>query len=344
MLEQSDSGEKKCTFCGTTVSKEAISCPICGKGVFEAPRPEVYSIDFSPDHEKENRTMSLFKSVLGFLRGASDRPTMAEQALEISLYIFDSNKIDESGSGMYGAYAEGRFLEALHRVVQPLGGWKSLASLMGCHGNLLNKDVSTKPAGTTVLAEWVNLKSGVSIRLASHFLDKLTVDPTNVGCIPYAIGVWPVSESMAISINNALLLSGVIGYLGNFSVEANACLSLVNTPLSYIYGAGISGSDAIFAAIASALGLPVNIGIRTSGKCFGWLVSEMQIRKFGLSALEQTPTQTQTTQKIAEARRALKDGDIRHAISLFEELVKLTSNEYERNKYSEMVEDLRKIV
>jgi hypothetical protein len=260
----------------------------------------------------------------------------------MSLYIFDSNRIDESVSGVYGAYAEGRFLEALHRVVQPLGGWKSLPGFMGCHGDLLDKDISGKPAGTTVLADWIKLQSTVSIRLTADFLDKLILDPTKVGCIPYAIGVWPIRESMAVSTHNALLSFDVIGYLGNFSLEPNPRLSIVDTRLSYMHEAGMSGSDAIFGAIASTLRLPVNIGIRTSGQCFGWLVSETEIKKFGLSILEQTPRQTQTTQKLGEARRALKNGDIKHAILLFEELAKLTSNGEEMNKYLEMVENLRK--
>jgi hypothetical protein len=111
-----------------------------------------------------------------------------------------------------------------------------------------------------------------------------------------------------------------------------------------MHEAGMSGSDAIFIAIASTLCLHVNMGIRTSGQCFGWLVSETELTKFGLSLLDQTSKETQKTQKIGEARRALKIGDIKHAISLFEELAQLTSNGEERNKYLEAVEDLKKIL
>jgi hypothetical protein len=85
------------------------------------------------------------------------------------------------------------------------------------------------------------------------------------------------------------------------------------------------------------------MGIRTSGECFGWFVPATEITKFGLSILEQTSEQTQVGQMIEEARRALKNGDMKRAILLFEELAKLTSNTEERNKYLEMAENLRKI-
>ena len=266
------------------------------------------------------------------------------QSMRISFYIFDSNKIEKSVSESQSSYAEGRFLEALYRVVKPLGGWKSLPGFMGCHGILIDNKKSGKSVGMTVLADWLKLKSIVSIRLAADFLDKLIVDSTHVGCIPYAIGIWPMSESMAINTHNAVLSSDVIGYLGNFSLEPNPRLSVVDTRLNNMHEMGISGSDAIFAAIASVLGLPVKMGIRTSGQCFGWLVSEEEIKKLELSTLEQTPKQIKTTQKIEEAKRAIKNGDIKHAIAIFEELAELTSNEFERNKFLEAAEDLKRIL
>jgi hypothetical protein len=289
--------------------------------------------------------MSLLKKLFGSSRGLSKITAEADYTEKMSLYIWNSNEIDKAVSGMYGAYAQGRFLQALHTVVQRLGGWGSLHGfgLVGCHGDLFDKDIFGKPTGTTILRDWVKLKSTVSIRLATDFLDKLKLDPTKVGCIPYAIGVWPIRESIAVSTHNTLLSSDVVGYLGNLSFEPNARLSFVDTRLSSMYETGMSGSDAIFGAIASLLSLPVKMGIRTSGECFGWFVPATEITKFGLSILEQTSEQTQVGQMIEEARRALKNGDMKRAILLFEELAKLTSNTEERNKYLEMAENLRKI-
>lgn len=290
--------------------------------------------------------MSLLKKLFGSSRGSSKVIGKADYTEKMSLYIWNSNEIAKAASVRYGAYAQGQFLQALHTVVQRLGGWGSLHGFgfVGCHGDLFDKDVFGKPTGTTVLGDWIKLKSTVTIRLAADFLDKLKLDPTKLGYIPYAIGIWPIHESIAVSTHNTLLSSGVVGYLGNLSLEPNARLSFLDTRLSSMHEAGMSGSDAIFSAIASTLSLPVKMGIRTSGECFGWIVPATWITLLGLSILEQTSEQTETGQKIEEARRALKNGDIKHAISLFEELAKLTSNPEERNKYLEWAISLRKVL
>lgn len=269
-----------------------ISCPTCGHviTVVAESRNISYYLCQKCGGKVEYKKLGLFEKLFGSKKEHEMPNKLGDNETErMSLYIFNSNKIDESVSGMYGAYAQGRFLEALHRVVQPIGGWKSLlgSGLVGCHGDLFDKDIFGKPTGTSVLADWIKLKSIASIRLAADFLDKLKIDPTKVDCIPYAIGVWPIHESIAVSTHNILLSSNAIGYLGNFSLKPNPRLSFVDTRLSLMHEAGLSGSDAIFGAIASTLCLPVKMGIRTSGQCFGWLISDAEITALRLSKIEQ---------------------------------------------------------
>ena len=68
---------------------------------------------------------------------------------KISFYVFNSNKIDEAVSGMYGSYAQKILIEAIYKVVRPLGGWNSLSGngVICSHGDLLEYDLSNNPTG-----------------------------------------------------------------------------------------------------------------------------------------------------------------------------------------------------
>lgn len=220
--------------------------------------------------------MSLWRKLFG--KSATTKQVMA-------FYLFNSNRIGEFVSDEYGTYAQGCFFESLHKVILPLGGWKKLTPLVGCHGDLFERDMFGKPTGITVLAEWIKKKSCVDIQLSVDFIDSLIVNVTNIGYIPYAIGVFPILESLHGEIHDALFSSNTIGYIGTISVEANPHLPFVNARLPSMYKAGLEGQDAIYVAIASILSLPTKMGIRADGQCFGWLISDAEIAALGLSKL-----------------------------------------------------------
>jgi len=287
--------------------------------------------------------MSLLKQLFGSWSKTTDDIDESNQNERMSIYIFHPEKIGESVSTMYGAYAHSQFLGALHTVIQPLGGWKILPGLMCCHGDFSNKDVFEKPMGTKVLSDWVRLNSSMNVIHTGDFFEKIKTDPTKVGYIPYAIGCWPITESFSNSVHNALLSSGAIGYVGSVSLDPDPGFPFLETRLAAMQEAGLSGPDAVFSAIASTLCLSVNIGIRSNGQCFGWLVSATEITKVGLSILEQTSNETQLGQKISEAKSAVRNGDIKLALSLMKEAAELAPNEEERNQYLEQAEKLGKL-
>ena len=224
--------------------------------------------------------MSIIKRLFGL--GSSKAPPAKGSAQEerMSLYIFNSDEIDRSVSSRYGAYAEGQILSALHKVVQSLGGWRILDNgLVGCHGDLFDQALR-------VLAQWATKESGISIRIEGDFIEKITAGPSDIGYVPYAIGICALLESITNSVHKSLRSSSAIGYLGNISVVPDPRLPNPERLSRMMQAAGLSDAEKVYSAMASTLGLPVKLGIRSDAQCFGWLVSDSEMGKIGLTRLE----------------------------------------------------------
>jgi len=201
---------------------------------------------------------------------------------QIALCLFDAKRIEEKAVPSHGAYAEARFLEALQKALATSGGWAAVPSLAGCRGNLPRGDAPGQPSGAVVLGRWV-AGMAVDAHLPSGFRAQLEADPANLGLVPYAIGVCPISASLARKVHGTLMTSEAPGYIGSVTLNADFPPRGLKPLLAAAREAGLHGSDAAFAAVTSALGVPVKMGIKEGGRCFGWLVPESELSKLGLA-------------------------------------------------------------
>lgn len=226
---------------------------------------------------------------MGLLKNLFTKKKSLDKVDKISFYVFNSNKIDESVSGMYGAYAQKKLIEALYKVIKPLGGWNSLPDngVVCSHGDLFEQDIYGKPTGITIVGNWIKEGFINSERLVPDFAESLKLNPSGIAFVPYAIGMCPMSDTMALNTHSQLD-SDVFGYLGYFTVEPNSHLGYIGERLASVYEVGIIGNMAVFTAIALTLSLPANrFGIRTSGEYWGWLLSEEEMSKMGLSMIRE---------------------------------------------------------
>lgn len=140
----------------------------------------------------------------------------ADSAVKMALFVFNSNEISDQVDSDYGSYAQARVLAAVYTALKPCGGWTQMPVLHGCHGDLFYDNIVGQPVGMAKLAEWFRHHShGISLAVnEAAFRRAVESAVGRLGYVPYAVGLWPLSEAVIHEIQRNLLAMQPTGYVG----------------------------------------------------------------------------------------------------------------------------------